>query len=125
MSQSKIPDSPEMSANDSSFGDILSQFEQTHKSRGETVDGTVMTVTADTVFVDIGRKMDGALPRDPAVDLKPGAKLRVSIRGRDEDGTYLLSTVKVDTPRDWSGLEAAFAAKRTIGGITHIESGSC
>ena len=60
MPQSNISDSPEMSANDNSFGDILTQFEQTHRSRGETVEGTVMTVTADTVFVDIGRKMDGA-----------------------------------------------------------------
>jgi small subunit ribosomal protein S1 len=116
MPQSNISDSPEMSANDNSFGDILSQFEQTHRSRGETVEGTVMTVTADTVFVDIGRKMDGALPRDPEVNLKPGTKLLVSIRGRDEDGTYQLSTIKVETPRDWSALEAAFAEKKIIGG---------
>ncbi len=121
MSQSNIPDSPEMSANDSSFGDILTQFEQSHHSRGETVEGTVMTVTADAVFVDIGRKMDGTLPRDPAVDLKPGTKLLVSIRGRDEDGTYQLSTIKVETPRDWSALEAAFAEKKIIGG-TVIEA---
>ncbi len=121
MSQSNIPDSPEMSANDTSFGDILTQFEQSHHSRGETVEGTVMTVTADTVFVDIGRKMDGTLPRDPAVDLKPGTKLLVSIRGRDEDGTYQLSTIKVETPRDWSALEAAFAEKKIIGG-TVIEA---
>src|SRR5271154_3673199 len=114
MPQSNISDSPEMSANDSSFGDILSQFEQTHHSRGETVEGTVMTVTADSVFVDIGRKMDGTLPPDPS--LKPGTKLLVSIRGRDEDGTYQLSTIKVETPRDWSGLEAAFAEKKIIGG---------
>ena len=116
MPQSNISDSPEMSANDNSFGDILTQFEQTHRSRGETVEGTVMTVTADTVFVDIGRKMDGALPRDPEVNLKPGTKLLVSIRGRDEDGTYQLSTIKVETPRDWSALEAAFAEKKIIGG---------
>src|SRR5487761_2660294 len=124
MSQSNIPDSPEMSANDSSFGDILTQFEQSHHSRGETVEGTVMTVTADAVFVDIGRKMDGTLPRDPAVDLKPGTKLLVSIRGRDEDGTYQLSTIKVETPRDWSALEAAFAEKKIIGG-TVIEAVEC
>jgi small subunit ribosomal protein S1 len=116
MTQSNISDSPEMSANDNSFGDILSQFEQTHHSRGETVEGTVMTVTADTVFVDIGRKMDGVIPRDPAVDLKPGTKLRVSIRGREQDGTYQLSTIKVETPRDWTALEAAFAEKKIIGG---------
>jgi small subunit ribosomal protein S1 len=116
MPQSNISDSPEMSTNDNSFGDILSQFEQTHKTRGETVEGTVMTVTADAVFVDIGRKMDGTLPRDPAVNLKPGTKLLVSIRGRDEDGTYQLSTIKVETPRDWTALEAAFAEKKIIGG---------
>jgi len=105
-----------MSSNEGSFGDILSQFEQTHHSHGETVEGTVMTVTADAVFVDIGRKMDGALPRDPAVDLKPGTKVLVSIRGREEDGTYQLSTIKVETPRDWSALESAFANKKTIAG---------
>jgi small subunit ribosomal protein S1 len=116
MPQSNISDTPEMSANDNSFGDILSQFEQTHTSRGETVDGTVMTVTADTVFVDIGRKMDGALPLDPSMNLKPGTKIRVSIRGRDEDGTYQLSTIKVEQPKDWSALEAAFAEKKIIGG---------
>jgi small subunit ribosomal protein S1 len=116
MPQSNISDTPEMSANDNSFGDILTQFEQTHHSRGETVEGTVMTITADTVFVDIGRKMDGAMPLDPALNLKPGTKLLVSIRGRDEDGTYQLSTIKVETPRDWSALEAAFAAKKIIGG---------
>lgn len=124
MPQSNISDSPEMSANDNSFGDILSQFEQTHHSRGETVEGTVMTVTADTVFIDIGRKMDGALPRDPEVNLKPGTKLLVSIRGRDEDGTYQLSTIKVETPRDWSALEAAFAGKKIIGGtVTEVVKG--
>jgi small subunit ribosomal protein S1 len=116
MPQSNISDSPEMSTNDNSFGDILSQFEQTHHSRGESVEGTVMTVTADTVFVDIGRKMDGAMPRDPEVNLKPGTKLLVSIRGRDEDGTYQLSTIRVEVPRDWSALEAAFAEKKIIGG---------
>ncbi len=124
MPPSNISDSPEMSANDNSFGDILNQFEQTHHSRGETVEGTVMTVTADTVFVDIGRKMDGAMPRDPAVNLKPGTKLLVSIRGRDEDGTYQLSTIKVETPRDWSALETAFAGKKIIGGtVTEVVKG--
>src|SRR5271166_4675820 len=110
MPQSKLPESPE------SFGDILSQFEQAHHARGETVDGTVVSVTPDGVFVDLGRKMDGVIPIDPARRLKKGDKVVVSIRGRDQDGTYFLSTVKVDTPRDWSALEAAFAAKKTIGG---------
>ena len=118
MPQPNFPDSPEASSlstgADPSFGDILTQFEQTHHAGGERVEGTVVSVTPDGVFVDIGRKMDGMLP--PAPELKPGTKVIVSIRGRDETGTYLLSTIKVETPKDWTGLEAAFAEKRNIGG---------
>jgi small subunit ribosomal protein S1 len=120
MPQSNLPDSPEASSlsggADTSFGDILTEFEQSHHANGEGVQGTVVSVTPDGVFVDIGRKMDGVLPPDRAADLKPGTKVLVSIRGRDDQGNYLLSTIKVETPRDWSGLEAAFAEKRTIGG---------
>ena len=118
MPQTNPSDPPEASSlstgADTSFGDILTQFEQSHHAGGERVEGTVVSVTPDGVFVDIGRKMDGVLP--PSADLKPGTKVIVSVRGRDDHGNYLLSTIKVETPRDWSGLEAAFAEKRTIGG---------
>ncbi|HML18921.1 MAG TPA: 30S ribosomal protein S1 [Bryobacteraceae bacterium] len=121
MTQSKLSDSPEIatpevSIQDASFGDILSQFEQAHHSSGETVEGTVVSVTPDAVFVDLGRKMDGVITPDGAHEYKVGDKVLVSIRGRDDEGNYTLSTIKVETPRDWSGLESAFAAKKTIGG---------
>ncbi len=109
---------------ETSFGDILTEFEQSHHAGGEAVEGTVVSVTPDGVFVDIGRKMDGILPPDRAADLKAGDKVLVSVRGRDEQGSYLLSTIRVETPRDWSGLEAAFAEKRTIGGtVTEVVKG--
>jgi small subunit ribosomal protein S1 len=121
MTHADFPDTPETSpepsmegAMESSFGDILSEFDKAHHSQGGTMEGTVVSVTADGVFVDIGRKMDGMLPPDPR--LVPGIKVVVSIRGRDEDGTILLSTLKVEIPKDWSGLEAAFANKSTISG---------
>ncbi len=116
MPQSNAPDSPEVTSIDTSFGDILNEFEQSHHARGETLEGTVVSVTADTVFVDIGRKTDGVLPVDPAVPLQPGQKMVVSIRGRDPEGNYLLSTIRVETPKDWTGLEAAFANKSVISG---------
>src|SRR5580700_9965736 len=116
MTHPNVPDTPEPSPADTSFGDILSQFEQTHHADGGTVEGTVVSVTPDGAFVDLGRKMDGVLPPVPGIELKPGMKVLVSIRGRDGEGNYLLSTIKVEIPRDWSGLEAAFAEKRTIGG---------
>jgi small subunit ribosomal protein S1 len=124
MPQSQIPDSPEATSSEASFGDLLSEFEQSHHSRGETVDGTVVSVTPEAVFVDIGRKMDGVITPDAKHTYKKGDKVLVSIRGRDEEGNYTLSTIKVETPRDWSGLEAAFANKKTISGtVTELVKG--
>ena len=125
MTQPNTPDSPELTpeertadngAGDSSFGDILSQFEQSHRGGGETVDGTVVSVTADGIFVDIGRKTDGVLRPDPNVTLAPGQKVRVSFRGYDDEGNVLLSTIKVEQPKDWTALETAFANKSIIAG---------
>ena len=87
MTQSNISNPVEVSSQqDTSFGDILSEFEQSHHTRGETVDGTVVSITPEAIFVDIGRKMDGVLPPDPSGRLKKGDKLVVSIRGRDQEG---------------------------------------
>src|SRR5258708_4415546 len=109
MTHPNTSDSPEVAPIDTSFGDILSEFEQSHHAEGGTVEGTVVSVTAEAVFVDIGRKMDGLLTPDPKIPLKPGQKVVVSMRGRDGEGNYLLSTVRVETPRDWTAIEAAFA----------------
>src|SRR5579871_5537983 len=116
MTQPKITDAPDAVSTDTSFGDILTQFEKAHRSGGEAVEGTVVSVTAEAVFVDLGRKMDGVITPDSTHTYKVGDKVLVSIRGRDEQGNYMLSTIKVETPRDWSGLEAAFANKSTISG---------
>jgi small subunit ribosomal protein S1 len=104
------------SSGEASFAEILSEFEQSHHADNGALEGTVVSVTPDGAFVDLGRKMDGFLPPEAAKELKPGMKLLVSVRGRDGEGNYLLSTIKVEIPKDWSGLEAAFAEKRTIGG---------
>jgi len=112
---------------DTSFGDILTQFEQEHteqsEAQGQSVEGTVVAVRDDTVFVDIGRKTEGVVPvaslRDEAgaVTVQPGDKMLVNILGRNEEGNYKLSTVRVERPKDWSGLQAAFAEGRIVGGV--------
>jgi small subunit ribosomal protein S1 len=117
-------DEPPAPGNDNSFAEILSEFEQQHHGHapGQALDGTVVSITPESVFVDIGRKMDGVLPtglfRDPSgtLSIKIGDRLLVSITGTDE-GSYTLSTVKVERPKDWSALERAFAEKRSIGGV--------
>ncbi len=121
-----FPDERAPQPEDSSFADLLSQFEQEHHapaSPGEALQGTVVAVTADFVFFDIGRKMEGAIPaaelREPdgTIALKPGDTLPVSITGTNSEGYYTLSKLKVERPKDWSGLEKAFAEQTPIAGV--------
>jgi small subunit ribosomal protein S1 len=116
-----------------SFGDILNQFEQQHHApqKGDTArEGTVVAVTAESVFLDIGMKTDGMLPVDSvkdetgAVAVKVGDKIQVTITGRDEEGYYQLSLIKIERPKDWSSLEKAFEEKRVIAGkVTQLVKG--
>ncbi|MEO6805188.1 MAG: 30S ribosomal protein S1 [Edaphobacter sp.] len=105
-----------------SFDAILSQFEQTHSHKsaegGRQLAGTVVAVSAEYVFVDIGYKTEGVLPaglfeKEP---VGPGDKLQVSVKGRNEEGYYELSRMRVETPKDWSSLEKAFEDKAVIVG---------
>ncbi|HTR38462.1 MAG TPA: 30S ribosomal protein S1 [Bryobacteraceae bacterium] len=133
-----LPEAAASSADDAtltgenSFADILSEFEQQHHEPGpgHALEGTVISITPESVFVDIGRKMEGVLPVDVfrdssgAITAKVGEKLLVSVTGRDSEGNYTLSTVKVERPKDWSALESAFAQQRAIGAVvTEIVKG--
>jgi small subunit ribosomal protein S1 len=109
-----------------SFGDILSQYEQTHSHKAEKegakgLEGTVVAVTGDQVFLDIGYKIEGTIPlaefQKAGEAIKTGDKVAVSIKGRGEDGYYELSKIKVERPKDWSSLEKAFADKAAIAGV--------
>jgi small subunit ribosomal protein S1 len=108
-----------------SFGDILSQYEQSHSHKpdegGKGLEGTVIAISGESVFLDIGYKTEGIIPvaefAAEGESLKPGDKLPVSIKGRDPEGYYELSRIKVDRPRDWSSLEKAFADKAAIAGV--------
>jgi small subunit ribosomal protein S1 len=136
MSNSEVPESlpnPE-SANESteSFGDLLSQFDSSHARKGEDggkqLAGTVIAITADTVILDIGFKSEGILPLAPFQsaneEVKVGDKFQVSVKGRDADGYYELSRLKIALPRDWSSLEKAFADQSTIvGTVTGVVKG--
>lgn len=115
---------------ESSFGDILNQFEQTHtheaaREKGDTasVAATVVAVTGDDVFFDVGQKTEGILPlsalRDDQgpIPVKPGDTVQVSVGSRNAEGFYQLSLIKVERPKDWSSLQKAFDEKLTISGV--------
>jgi small subunit ribosomal protein S1 len=109
---------------ESSFADMLSNFDRQHAdgNRGDTVTGTVVSVGAEVILVDIGRKIEGSLPvsrwrETEQGEPQTGATLNVTIGPRNEEGYYELSTLKVQRPKDWSGLQKAFAEKGNIAGI--------
>src|SRR5579863_5855715 len=115
-----------------SFGELLSQFEKSHThtapSGQKQLQGTVVSISAEQVFLDIGYKIEGVLPRSAfesnADAVKPGDSFPVSIRGRNEEGYYELSRFRVAQPRDWSGLEAAFAQRLAVAGtVTGVVKG--
>ena len=117
-----IPDSSRSNDSGESFGKLLSQFEREHRTRATEGlrEGTVVSISADAVFLDVGFKTEGMLPlsefQNDSAAVKPGDKLQVTIKGRDPEGYYLLSRSKAARPSDWAALERAFADKTTIAG---------
>ncbi|MBV9303362.1 MAG: 30S ribosomal protein S1 [Acidobacteriaceae bacterium] len=109
---------------ESSFAEMLSDFDQQHADgkTGDTVTGTIVSVSSDAVLVDIGRKIEGSLPRakwDEVEQNEPkrGASVTVTIGPRNEEGYYDLSMLRIERPKDWAGLQKAFDEKRTIAGV--------
>lgn len=124
-----IPTDPEAQPNNSSvaetkesFQDMLSQYERSHSHKPEDgskrIEATVVTLTADSVLLDIGFKTEGivALTALRGETVKPGDKLFVTVKGRNPEGYYEVALGKVSRPTDWASLEQAFNEKTTIVG---------
>ena len=131
MSDQSNPEFQPASEANESFSDIFSQYEKSHarkaEDRGKQLEATVIAVSAESLFLDIGFKSEGILPLamfKPGASAKVGDKLRVSVTGRNPEGYYELSLSQVEQPRDWSALEQAFAEKSTIvGTVTGVVKG--
>lgn len=127
-SKTNSPETP-IAESAESFGEILSQFQRSHSHKTEDrrqLEGTVITVTDESVFFDIGFKSEGILPVAALHGemLKPGDKALVTVKGRDLDGYYELSRFKVERPMDWTALEKAFAEKSAVlGTVTAVVKG--
>ena len=112
-----------MSSEASSFAEILSEFEESHKQESGSRRGTVVAVSDETIFVDVGLKTEGVLPaadfrdRDGRLAVAVGDIVVVTVTGRNSEGYYTLTKLKVEKPKDWSGLQAAFAEGKPIAGV--------
>jgi small subunit ribosomal protein S1 len=106
-----------------SFEELLSQYEKKRtrpaEGGGQGLQGTVITVTSDSVILDVGYKSEGVLPLSALREneiLNPGDKLPVTIKGRNAEGYYELARGRIARPKDWESLERAFQEKTTISG---------
>jgi len=115
------------------FANILMEFERGHARKPEggaarQIEGRVISLSAEQVFLDIGYKIEGVLPRSAfrnnAEGVKQGDKVPVSIKGRNEEGYYDLTRFKVAQPHDWTALEEAFKQKTAVvGTVTGVVKG--
>ncbi len=115
-----------------SFGEMLAEFEHshTHKAEGDAkqLEGTVVSLDAEFVYLDIGYKTEGILPRTAfaqnAEGLELGTKFPVSVKGRNVERYYELSLTRVAQATDWASLQEAFAAKMAVvGTVTGVVKG--
>ena len=132
MAQPGIPESTGTSESNESFADALAQYEKSHTRKpqggGKQIEATVISVSGDSVFLDIGFKSEGILPlavfQSTGETVKPGDKFPVSVKGRDPEGYYELSRSRVERPTDWAALEQAFNSKAIIlGTVTGVVKG--
>jgi len=108
-----------------SFGELFAEFERTHSRKPEgddkQIEGTVVSLDAESVYLDIGFKTEGILPRTAFVSnadgVNPGDKFAVSVKGRNTERYYELSRIQVKQAKDWTSLEQAFAQKTPVAGV--------
>jgi small subunit ribosomal protein S1 len=115
-----------------SFSELLAEFEHshTHKAEGDgkQLEGTVVSLDAESVYIDIGYKTEGILPRtafaNNAEAVEVGQKFSVSVKGRNVERYYELSLLKVAQATDWGSLEEAFKNKTAVvGTVTAVVKG--
>jgi len=124
-STSGFPSEPPDESPTESFAELLAQFEHTHSHQAEgsakQLEGTVVSLDTEFVYLDIGYKSEGILPRSAfennAEAVTAGDKFPVSVKGRNAERYYELSRHKVVQPTDWSSLEEAFTQKTPVVGI--------
>jgi small subunit ribosomal protein S1 len=101
-------------------------------TEGEVVKGTVLSVSASSVIVDVGFKSEGMIPIDEFLDengevvVQPGDTVDVLLeRTEDRDGHIVLSREKAEKMKIWDEVEKAFNEKKVVIGrvIERIKGG--
>ena len=96
----------------------LKSFEQLEE--GQLVDGTVIQVTADQVFVDVGYKSEGKIPLQEFTEDIPKVGDIVSvilITKENKRGEVIVSKQKADAKISWKNLRQAFQDHTAVEGV--------
>ena len=114
----------EMNETQNSKGNIQTQLQEEYlKSlesleEGQLVDGTVIQVTPDQVFVDVGYKSEGKIPTSEFTELpKVGDVVSVVlITKENRHGEVIVSKQKADLKQLWKTLRQAAQEKNPVDG---------
>ena len=101
----------------SSFGDILKQYEQSHSHKpeagGQGLEATVITVSGDQIVMDIGMKMEGAIP---AAEFKDASgAIAGTVTGVVKGGLSVDVGVRAFMPASRSGAKDAAEMEKLVG----------
>lgn len=113
-SEETIPQSKQSAEQVISKETQVEMYEETMKTvqPGNVVEGTVMKIDTNEVFVDIGFKAEGVIPLsefDNVEELREGDKIQVYIiRKEDKYGRPRLSKRYADAQRRWDEIEEAY-----------------
>jgi small subunit ribosomal protein S1 len=125
-------DAAEPEAPEESFGDAFAAFTKSQPRKAQDgagqIDASVVSLDAESVYLDIGYKTEGILPRSSfpnnGDDVVVGERMLVSSKGRNPEGYYELSRIRVAQPTDWTALQQAFAEKMAVAGtVTAVVKG--
>ncbi|MCE9500321.1 MAG: 30S ribosomal protein S1 [Leptospira sp.] len=86
-------------------------------SKGKIIEGRVVEVNDQGVFVDIGLKSDGRVPREEFAEVPEiGSSLAVVIKGKEDSEIYILSKNEAEARKGWENIKEAFKQNIQIQG---------
>ncbi len=94
---------------------------------GRRIKGTVVSVNPSEIYVDVGRKQSGIVPKSEFTN-DPNAKLEelvkvgdeldlLVIRTDDQEGTITLSKLRVDADKHWDEIEESYKSGEILEGV--------
>ncbi|WP_066497005.1 bifunctional 4-hydroxy-3-methylbut-2-enyl diphosphate reductase/30S ribosomal protein S1 [Abyssisolibacter fermentans] len=113
-------------SNSEEMKNIMEEYEKSFVdlTRGDVVEGTVISINKNEAMINIGYKADGILPReeysnDPSVNINDtlniGDKINVLIMKFDDgEGNVLLSKKRVDEIQGWENLATAYENEEIV-----------